>query len=143
MTGPIVISPTAATSVNGIQWFPNLVCDPRPGGSCPTGSVVVLPVAFVGGKTIFHLGSLGRNVVIGPTFNNTDVSLIKRTKIGENKVLEFRWELFDVFNHANLGQPGRDAQVGSSSFGVISSTRFQPGDSGSSRQMQFALKFKF
>jgi len=100
-------------------------------------------VAFINNKTIFHVGSLGRNVVIGPGFSNSDVSLIKRTKIGENKLIEFRWEVFDVFNHANFGQPGRVAQVGSSTFGVISNTRFPTGDSGSSRQMQFALKFKY
>jgi len=58
-------------------------------------------------------------------------------------MIEFRWEIFDVFNHANFGQPGRVAQVGSATFGVISGTRFATGDSGSSRQMQFALKYKF
>jgi hypothetical protein len=140
---PITISSAAAVTGNGVQWFPNLVCDPRPGGSCPTGAVATLPVAFVSGKTIYHFGSFGRNTIIGPSFNNTDFSIIKRTKLGENKVLEFRWEVFDLFNHANFGQPGRVAQVGSTTFGVITNTRFPTGDSGSSRQMQFALKFKF
>lgn len=88
-----------------------------------------------------RFGSLGRNVVIGPGFNNTDFSVIKRTKIGENKIIEFRWEVFDLFNHANFGQPGR--VVASATFGQITNTRFATGDSGSSRQMQFALKFKF
>jgi Carboxypeptidase regulatory-like domain/TonB dependent receptor len=143
VTGPVTISPTAATGVIGVQWFPNLVCDPRPGGSCPSGSVVILPVGFINGKTIYHFGSMGRNVVIGPRFNDSDISLIKRTKIGEHQLIEFRWEVFDVFNHANFGQPGRTAQVGSTSFGVITNTRFATGDSGSSRQMQFALKYKF
>jgi len=143
VTGAVPISPTAATGVIGVQWFPNLVCDPRPGGSCPSGSVVILPVGFINGKTIYHFGSMGRNVVIGPSFNNSDISLIKRTKIGEHQLIEFRWEVFDVLNHANFGQPGRTAQVGSTSFGVITNTRFATGDSGSSRQMQFALKYKF
>jgi len=140
---PITISPVAATTGNGVQWFPNLVCDPRPGGSCPAGAVAILPVAFVSGKTIYHFGSFGRNTITGPSFNNTDFSIIKRTKVGENKIIEFRWEIFDLFNHANFGQPGRTAQVGSTTFGVITNTRFATGDSGSSRQMQFALKFKF
>ena len=140
---PITTSTTAALTGNGVQWFPNLVCDPRPGGSCPTGAVAILPVAFVNGKTIYHFGSFGRNTIIGPGFNNIDFSVIKRTKIGEDKILEFRWEVFDLLNHANFGQPGRTAQVGSTTFGVITSTRFPTGDSGSSRQMQFALKFKF
>jgi Carboxypeptidase regulatory-like domain/TonB dependent receptor len=141
---PITISPTAVTGSNGVQWFPNLVCDPRPGGSCPSGAVAILPVNVVSGnRTIYHFGNIGRNTVIGPGFNNVDFSLIKRTKVGENKLIEFRWEIFDVFNHANFGQPGRVAQVGSTTFGVISNTRFPTGDSGSSRQMQFALKFKY
>ena len=143
ISGPITISPRAAATGIGVQYFPNLVCDPRPGGQCPSGSVVSLPVAFISGKTVYHFGSMGRNVVIGPGFNNSDISLIKRTKLSENKLIEFRWEVFDVFNHANFGQPGRTAQVGSSTFGVISNTRFPTGDSGSSRQMQFALKFKY
>jgi carboxypeptidase family protein len=143
INGTLPIAPTAAATGIGVQWFPNLVCDPRPGGSCPSGAAVILPVAFINGKTIYHFGSMGRNVVIGPRFNNTDLSLIKRTKIGENQVIEFRWEVFDVFNHANFGQPGRTAQVGSTAFGLITNTRFPTGDSGSSRQMQFALKYKF
>lgn len=88
-----------------------------------------------------RFGSLGRNVVIGPGFNNTDFSVIKRTKLSENQLIEFRWEVFDVFNHANFGQPGR--VVGSANFGQITNTRFPTGDSGSSRQMQFALKYNF
>lgn len=143
VTGSIVVNPTTAASVVGIQWFANSVCDPRPGGNCPAGSVVVLPIAFIGGKNVFHFGSLGRNTVNGPTFNNTDFSVIKRTKLGERATVEFRAEVFDIFNHANLGQPGRVAQVGSRTFGVISNTRAPTGDAGSSRQFQFALKFKF
>lgn len=143
INGDIPISLSAAQTGIGVQYFPNLVCDPRPGGQCPSGATVILPVAFVNGKTVYHFGSMGRNVLIGPGFNNSDISLIKRTTFGENRVIEFRWEVFDVFNHANFGQPGRVAQVGSTTFGVISNTRFPTGDSGSSRQMQFALKFKF
>jgi hypothetical protein len=88
-----------------------------------------------------RFGNLGRNVVIGPGFNNTDFSVIKRTKLTENQLIEFRWEIFDVFNHANFGQPGR--VIPSANFGQITNTRFPTGDSGSSRQMQFALKYKF
>lgn len=110
------------------------------------------PIAIIGTPTkwfdtlpfqvpVGRFGNLGRNVVIGPGFNNTDFSVIKRTAIGENKTLEFRWEVFDLFNHANFGQPGR--VVASATFGQITNTRFATDDSGSSRQMQFALKFKF
>lgn len=142
--GTLVVAPTTAPGATyGIQYFSANVCDPRPGGTCPAGSAVILPVAFLGGKTVYHFGSMGRNVVIGPTFNNTDLSVIKRVKLTESRLIELRWEIFDLFNHANFGQPGRTAQVGSTSFGVIGNTRFATGDSGSSRQMQFAVKFKF
>jgi hypothetical protein len=57
--------------------------------------------------------------------------------------LQFRVEVFDLFNQANFGQPGRIATVGSTAFGVITNTRFPTGDSGSARQVQFALKVLF
>jgi hypothetical protein len=125
------------------QWFANTVCDPRPGGVCPAGSAFALPLAVVGGSNLFHFGSLGRNVIIGPGFNNTDFSIVKNTKLTETTRVQFRAEFFDLFNHANFGQPGRVAQLNSAAFGVITNTRFQTGDSGSSRQVQFALKFLF
>ena len=88
-----------------------------------------------------HFGSLGRNVVIGPRFNNTDFSVIKNTRLTETTRVQFRAEFFDLFNHANFGQPGRT--VGAATFGKITNTRFATGDSGSSRQIQFALKLLF
>jgi hypothetical protein len=88
-----------------------------------------------------HFGSLGRNVVIGPGFSNVDFSVLKNTKITESLKVQFRTEIFDLFNHANFGQPG--AVIGTNNFGVITSTRFATGDSGSSRQLQFALKLIF
>lgn len=125
------------------QWFVNSVCDPRPGATCPAGAVFVLPVSVVNGRSVFHFGNLGRNVIIGPTFNDTDFSVIKNTKLTETTRLQLRAEIFDLFNHPNFGQPGRVAQQGSTTFGVITSTRFPTGDSGSSRQIQFAAKFIF
>jgi hypothetical protein len=88
-----------------------------------------------------RFGNLGRNVVIGPAFNNTDFSLIKNTKLHDKVRMQFRAEFFDLFNHANFGQPGN--VVGTPAFGRITNTRFPTGESGSSRQVQFALKLIF
>lgn len=88
-----------------------------------------------------HFGNLGRNVVIGPGFHNVDFSVLKKTNITERLRTEFRAEIFDLFNHANFGQPGR--VFGTQNFGVITNTRFPTSDSGSSRQLQFALKLTF
>lgn len=85
-----------------------------------------------------RFGSLGRNVIVGPGFNNTDFSIVKNTKFGEKLRTQFRVEFFDLFNHANFGQPGN--VVGTPAFGRISSTRFPTGETGSSRQIQFAVK---
>ncbi|HXC70831.1 MAG TPA: TonB-dependent receptor [Pyrinomonadaceae bacterium] len=85
-----------------------------------------------------RFGNLGRNVVIGPGFKNTDLAIIKNTKLNETVRMQFRVEFFDLFNHANFGTPGNI--VGTPAFGQITSTRFQTGESGSSRQIQFAVK---
>ena len=139
---PDLIGPITITG-HPTQWFTATVCDPRDPRGCPAGSVFALPVKLVNGVAAFHFGNLGRNVIIGPGFANTDFSVLKNTKITERLRVQFRAEFFDLFNHANFGQPGRTAQVGSTTFGVITSTRFATGDSGSSRQVQFALKLIF
>jgi hypothetical protein len=125
---------TSNSTVNGV---PNTL---RPDVSGPVSIVGSVDRWF--DTSVFvavpRQGNLGRNVVIGPPFNNTDFSIIKNTRLGEGLHLEFRAEFFDLFNHANFGPPGNI--VGSPSFGRITSTRFPTGESGSSRQIQFAVK---
>ena len=99
-----------------------------------------LPVSANG---VFHFGNLPRNALLGPGFSDTDLSLIKNVKLEGNARVQLRLEVFNVFNQANLGLPGRIATVGSTSFGVITATRFPTGDSGSARQVQFAVKILF
>ncbi len=160
-TGLGTVRPDLAGPVNVLgnigQWFTNTVCDPGAPAGCSAGTAFALPITSTAISNVgttatrvntYHFGSLGRNVIIGPGFNNVDFSVIKNTKLTEAVRVQFRAEFFDLFNHANLGQPGpgaagRTAQVGSASFGVITNTRFPTGDSGSSRQIQFALKLLF
>ena len=136
----LLATPVIVDHINSsgfIQWFaPNSVCDPTVG--CGTGAQFALPTA--GG---LHFGDMRRNSVMGPSFENLDFSITKVTKITERISNEFRVEAFDILNHANFGNPGLTAQVGSSSFGVIKSTRFPTGDSGSARQLQFGMKLIF
>jgi len=86
-------------------------------------------------------GNVGRNVVIGPGFNNTDFSIVKNTELGEKIRIQLRIEVFDLLNHAKFGQPGN--VVGTPGFGRITNTRFPTGESGSSRQMQLGIKLIF
>ena len=90
---------------------------------------------------IAGFGNLGRNVVIGPGFDNTDFSIMKNTELGDKIRMQFRVEVFDLFNHANFGPPGNVA--GTPGFGRITNTRFPTGESGSSRQIQLGVKLMF
>ncbi len=88
-----------------------------------------------------RFGNLGRNVVIGPAYHNTDLSLIKNTALPRNMRLQCRVDVFDLWNHPNFGPPGN--LVGSPMFGRITRTRFATGEAGSSRQIQLAARLSF
>ena len=119
VTGPV------QTTGSPTQWFANKAIFVSP---CVAGGLC-------------HPGNLGRDSIDGPGFVNTDFSVTKNTKIREQLNLQFRAEMFDLFNHPNFGNPVLTTT--SKSFGIIQSTRFPTGDFGSSRQVQFALKLFF
>ena len=89
---------------------------------------------------VSHFGNLGRNVVIGPAFHNTDLSISKSGRLRDVGI-QFRVDIFDLFNHPNFGPPGNI--VGSPTFGKITRTRFATGEGGSSRQIQLGAKLSF
>jgi hypothetical protein len=131
---PDLLAPVSTaynSAFNGnVQYFPSNAC------ALPTDGCSFLIAN--------RLGNLGRNVLIGPGFDNLDLSLLKNTMITEKVNLQFRADVFNLANHPNLGQPNRSASVvAGNTFGQISSTRFPVGDSGSSRQIQLALKLIF
>ena len=99
------------------------------------------PCTTTGGVTTCSPGDMRRNSLVGPDYIDTDLSLIKDTKVTERMNLQFRADAFDVFNHPNFGNPG--VFVGTSTFGEITSTRFPNGDFGSARQLQLGLKLLF
>jgi hypothetical protein len=92
-------------------------------------------------KAVDRFGDLGRNVVIGPGFHNTDLSVIKTLQPTPRIRMQFRVDVFDLFNHPNFGPPGN--VVGSPTFGKITRTRLSTGEGGSSRQIQLAAKLLF
>jgi hypothetical protein len=79
-------------------------------------------------------GDAGEGTIVGPGMVNIDLSFFKNIKFTESKLLQFRWEMFNAFNHVNLGNPVTD--VTSPQFGVISSA-------AAARIMQAGLKFYF
>jgi hypothetical protein len=104
----------------------------------------VSPSNFANPATQTTFGNVGRNSVVGPDFKNFDLALAKNTKLTERMSLQLRCDAFDLFNHPNFGQPSRVlSSATSTTFGLITSTRFPTGDSGSSRQLQLAMKLMF
>ncbi len=86
-------------------------------------------------------GNLEQNAGTTPGIATFDLSLVKQTALTERATLQFRAELFNIFNRANFGTPrGAAFRRGArrdSRFGQITSTFT------TSRQIQFALKLSF
>jgi hypothetical protein len=93
--------------------------DPRkPGPNGP--NTFFLPDAFASGQ-LGHFGTSSRQFFHGPGLNNTDLGLSKRTTITESTAFEIRFEMFNIFNHAQFNNP--DGDFTSDLFGVVTSAR--------------------
>jgi hypothetical protein len=126
---PDLVGHVSATG-SPTEWFSNV-------------GAFAVPCTDTSDPTTCHFGNIARNSLVGPGFSSTDFSVVKDTKLTERFNVQFRAELFDVFNQANFGNPNLTFVPGSTNFGVIRNTRFPTGDFGSSRQIQFALKLQF
>jgi Carboxypeptidase regulatory-like domain/TonB dependent receptor-like, beta-barrel len=137
------------TDANGVlSWFGNPAAFVQPcvlgaGGPIanqPTGCVPLTGAAALGGIT----------QVPGPGFHRLDFSLFKNISLTERFKLQFRTEIFNIFNHPNFNAPNfggngvtaisNSGNYNSSTFGEIGSTRDAPYDP---RQIQFALKLYY
>lgn len=84
----------------------------------------------------FRFGNSGRNTLLGPGYSNVDLSLLKNVPLKwEGHRIQFRWEVFNSFNHANWNVPSSDVR-NAATFGRVLSAR-------NMREMQFALKYLF
>ncbi len=79
-------------------------------------------------------GNFGRNVLQGPGSYNLDFAIFKGFRFAERRELQYRWEMFNALNHANLGNPR--ANIGAVRPGQIDST-------SAARIMQMGLRFVF
>ena len=111
-------------------------------GTCYTDNYPVLDAGS--GATDFGNGGIGTSR--GPDQNSTNVSFIKHTKVPFRETdVEFRAEMFNVFNHPQFANPGGEPPVSLvgpfqstvGNFGSISSTSVNP------RVLQFALRFNY
>ena len=117
---------------------------------------------FVAGNSVLTpnalgtFGNMGRNIFRDSAFSNVDFSVFKSFTFKERFGAEFRWEIFNIFNHPNFANP-----FGSSNTSFLGSDVSKPGSfgcgcstpdiaagnpligSGSSRVMQLGLKLTF
>jgi len=73
--------------------------------------------------------------LIGPGYINSDLSFFRLFPIYNESQLQFRAELFNAFNHANLNNPNGNLASGSG-FGKVTSATV-------GRIAQFGLKYSF
>ena len=96
-----------------------------PGGSCPAG-----------------FGDVPRNFLRGPGFAQSDWALSRRFPITEQTQIQFRAEVFNVFNRAQFASP--NGLISAADFGrVYLPLNTTPIGIGTPRQFQFLLKLQF
>ena len=83
----------------------------------------------------FHFGNAGRDTIPGPGNEVVDASLHRRFSISERLSFDFRADVFNLFNHPNLGIPGPYPDFGPF-FGKILA-------SGDPRRLQFSTRLEF
>jgi len=119
-TGPLAqqLDPTAPACqpVSGFAFDPNLL----------TNSTVAPGT----------IGNAPRSLCCGPGINNWDMSFSKQTGLGEKLHMEFRADIFNVWNHAQFYTVDGNISNQGSTFGQVLHIR-------DPRLVQFALKFKF
>ncbi|MEK7404155.1 MAG: hypothetical protein AAB225_03525, partial [Acidobacteriota bacterium] len=79
-------------------------------------------------------GTSGRNILRGPGEATIDFGVVKNITVREGYRVQFRTEIFNLFNRVNLGNP--NANQSAATFATITSA-------GSPRVIQMALKFQY
>jgi hypothetical protein len=149
-----LLTATDTTGENEYTQRPNIIGNPFAGQSHKIQDGVVQwlnPAAFAN-PAFGTYGNYQRNSLYGPGFQNVDLSLFKNTHITERINAQFRVEMFNLFNHLNLANPGPEQlgndEYGTDSFAQIGSTigagNYSPGiGPGEPFNVQLALKILF
>jgi hypothetical protein len=143
---PLNVTVTRATTAlpdgNNTNQQPNLV----PGVSIipPGGQTInewINPAAFsVPAKDTW--GDAGTDIVRGPGLLQFDTAVARTIHLTEHTSLMLRMEVFNVFNHPELGNP--NVNLSSSLFGRITAPiNTTPIGTGTARSLQFAARFTF
>jgi len=96
-----------------------------------------------------HFGSLGRGVIRMPSRKNVDFSVNKNWRIGERYGVQFRTEIFNLFNRVNFvtlesADLAFNNTAGDANFGKSTSSGFgRFNKDAGPREIQFGFKFTF
>jgi hypothetical protein len=105
--------------------FDNTIYDPSTGPNTD-------PTAI----TLGQFGNTPRTLCCNPPINNWDMGIFKDTQVGEKLRVEFRTEIYNVFNHAQFYSVDGNSGNQGTTFG-------QPQKVRDPRLLQFALKLLF
>jgi hypothetical protein len=141
---PFDIYSSRDSEYTGLSNRPDLIGDP----SIPSGSLrnqVGPPISAFAVQPFGRPGNLGRNTFTGPRYYNTDVNLSKSFALTERFNLQFRAEVYNIFNRIQFDLPDTASNTLASpgTFGQSLSTITQPDGTTSARQIQLALKLRF
>ena len=125
---------------NDVNQRPNLVpgVEAQPEGK-PAGWLNLAAFAVPAAN---EFGNAPRNGFRGPGLCQVDVALTKRTRIGSSRSFDIRVEAFNLLNTDQYGQPARNISE-PLVFGLLAPANDGPTGSGTSRQLQFGLRYSF
>ncbi len=86
-----------------------------------------------------HLGNIQRNSYHGPRAFTSDLSIVKKIPVFERLNVQFRTDVFNLFNHPVYSNPNTTIDGTGTNDGKITSLQF----GYPMRQIQFALRFDF
>ncbi len=87
-------------------------------------------------------GNAGRHIARGPGLVQVDLALHRKFNLTERSHLAFRAEAFNLFNRAQFGDPSSNIST-LATFGQIRSPLNRTIGTGTSRQIQLALRLNF
>ncbi len=114
---------------------PNQVVTSHQGGKTAWLNQYFNTAAFTQ-NAVGTFGNTGRNILKAPGINYADISLMKNWTAMERYHVQFRWEMFNAFNHTSFGVP--DNNVTDSTYGRITAI-----GAVAPRVMQAGLKLTF
>jgi outer membrane receptor protein involved in Fe transport len=135
-----------AVTRSGTGWTtnqrPNIVSGVDHGGVIEGPTGWLNPIAFSDPAT-GTFGTLGRNTERGPHFLQIDMSLFKNVELGRNQKAQLRVEIYNVINRLQLPPVPNANVLAPASFGQFFNTFGRTEGFGTSRQIQFAVRYLF